>query len=168
MAIIGPFPDGGFQLHCSDCGIKLNCFGLEDIFNSEIPERTFIYYNRFVEKECGGIKDVDESFTKEEEEEFVKLHLLYLKQNNLNLNKMKCENLRKGKCFYGLKCGSNPEENCEFFNPLYFDDEENCDKKELVACGACGGSGEMPGDDDDPETHICYYCNGTGEMEIEE
>lgn len=78
---------------------------------------------------------------------------------------MKCANFNKKECFYGLECNPKEVEECDYFEPLYEDEID--EEKETVACGACGGSGELPGDDEYPDDHECPYCNGTGEMELD-
>ena len=53
MPIIGPFPDGGYELWCAECGSKITCFGLEEIF---IPIKSsveqFKIYDNFICSDC--------------------------------------------------------------------------------------------------------------------
>jgi len=73
MAIQGPYPDGGYEIWCANCGGKVTCFGLEELFY--IPNdnrlRRFITYQRWVCKDCkehGEVMDTSETLTEEEQE----------------------------------------------------------------------------------------------------
>lgn len=81
MAILGPFPDGGYELWCDGCGGKITCFSLSEIFDNEnigqIIEK-FKSYDTFYCSDCLPIlKDKPKA-------EFNKERLFqYLKEYNI-------------------------------------------------------------------------------------
>ena len=48
MPILGPFPDGGYELWCGECNSKITCFSPEEIDSTE----KLIYYDLFICKDC--------------------------------------------------------------------------------------------------------------------
>jgi len=68
--IIGPFPDGGYELWCSGCGVKLTCFSIVEMLCDDNPKRMFTYYERFRCKDCKDDTVYNEDLTEKELEIF--------------------------------------------------------------------------------------------------
>lgn len=73
MPIQGPFPDGGYQLHCAGCMVKITCFSDTEFLNEDdtLNLEKFKKYSLFVCKDCSQIL-----FTPEEQKEIILSDLL--------------------------------------------------------------------------------------------
>ena len=74
MAILGVYPDGGYELWCNECGIKITCFALEELFTFALDYKNFLYMERYICEECRKIIPIDTSeINKEELEKYNEL-----------------------------------------------------------------------------------------------
>ena len=48
MVILGPFPDGGYELWCPECNCKITCFAIEELDSIEKIKE----YENFICSNC--------------------------------------------------------------------------------------------------------------------
>jgi hypothetical protein len=85
MAILGPYPDGGYELWCNECGVKITCFSIAEMFGDKEDFdlqkniEKFKDYDNFYCSDCLPIlKDKKKSFDKEAFLKYLKEWLLLI------------------------------------------------------------------------------------------
>lgn len=93
MAIQGPYSDGGYEIWCEECGGKITCFALNEIFCLKpSPKIRFIWYERFKCKDCREFSPMNDDENLSEREQ-----LLFNELEKRNEIEQEFENRNKNK-----------------------------------------------------------------------